>query len=134
MAIFEPKIVPKKIGTCQGAVEYGAEVYSLHEDDFNHNFEVDYFKIKLGYNGIHHYFPIIPKGVMQYFDAYNSAMYFTKNARKTLKSLSEQAPPDSNFRKLVFIAYEGLMATTTSPFWPESCHWDNRGSNNSIHI
>ena len=59
MAIFEPKIVPKKVGTRQGAAEHGAEVYPLHEDDFNHNFEVDYFKIKLGYNGIHHYFPII---------------------------------------------------------------------------
>ena len=113
MAIFEPKIVPKKIGTRQGAAAYGAEVYPLHEDDFNHNFEVDYFKIKLGYNGIQHYFPIIPKGVMQYLDAYNSAMYYTKNARINLKNLSEQAPPDSNFRKLVFIAYEGLMATTT---------------------
>ena len=88
-------------------------MYPLHEDDFNHNFRVDYFKIKLGYNGIHHYFPIIPKGVMQYFDAYNSAMYFTKNARINLKNLSEQSLPDSNFRKLVFIAYEGLMATTT---------------------
>ena len=40
-------------------------------------------------------------------------MYFAKNARINLKNLSEQSPPDSNFRKLVFIAYEGLMATTT---------------------
>ena len=93
--------------------EDGAEVYLLLDEDLNHNFAKDFFQIKLGYNGIHHYFPIVPKGVMQFFDAFNSVTHYSINLRKVLKSLSDQAPTDTNFQKLVSIAHQNLVATTT---------------------
>ena len=68
MAIFEPKILSqRKLERIRGQLNMGLKCIHSMKMTSNHNFEVDYFKIKLGYNGIHHYFPIIPKGVMQYF-------------------------------------------------------------------
>ena len=70
MAIYKPAIVQKSIPTWAGDLEHGAEIYLLHEDDYHHNNDPDYFKIKLAYNGIHHYLPIIPKGLTNYFDSW----------------------------------------------------------------
>ena len=74
MAIYEPAVVQKLILTQAGYLEHGAEIYLLHEDDYQHNNDPDYFKIKLADNGIHHYLPIIPKGLTNYFDAHQNAM------------------------------------------------------------
>ena len=100
------------MSTRSGEFEDGAEVYLLSDEDLNHNFAKDFFQIKLGYNGIHHYFPIVPKGVMQFFDAFNSVTHYSINLRKVLKSPSDQAPRDTNFQKLVSIAHQNLVATT----------------------
>ena len=118
------------MSTWSGEFEDGAEVYLLSDEKLNHNFAKDFFQIKLGYNGIHHYFPIVPKGVMQFFDAFNSVTHYSINLRKVLKSLSDQAPSDTNFQKLVSIAHQNLVATTTvlsglnsnsSRFWFPCC-------------
>ena len=95
------------MSTRLGVEEHVAAVYPLCEDDYDHNFQKDYFQIKLGFNGFHHYFPMVPRGVMQFLDAYNSVHYFTRNAREGLKNLS--VPRDTNFQKLVHIAYEGYV-------------------------
>ena len=112
IAIFKPNVVRKCMSTQSGEFEDGAEVYLLSDEDLNHNFAKDFFQIKLGYNGIHHYFPIVPKGVMQFFDAFDSVTHYSINLRKVLKSLSDQAPRDTNFQKLVSEAHQNLVATT----------------------
>ena len=101
------------MSTRSGLNEDGAEVYLLSDEDMEHKFKKDYFKIKLGYNGIHHYFPIIPKGIMQFMDSVNSVTHYSVNLRKVLKALSDQSPRDTKFQKLVSIAHENLVATTT---------------------
>ena len=111
--IFKPDVARKCMSTWSGEFKDGAEVYLFSDEDLNHNFAKDIFQIKLGYNGIHHYFPIVPKGVMQFFAAFNSVTHYSINLRKVLKSLSNQAPRDSNFQKLVSIAHQNLVATTT---------------------
>ena len=90
MAIYKPAIVQKSIPTWAGDLKHGAEIYLLHEDDYQHNNDPDYFRIKLAYIGIHHYLPIIPKGLTNYFDSHQNAMYFLKNARSALKNFHTQ--------------------------------------------
>ena len=51
MAIYKPAIVQKSIPMQAGDLEHGAEIYLLHEDDYQHYNDPDYFKIKLAYNG-----------------------------------------------------------------------------------
>ena len=113
MAIFKPEVVKKHMSTRSGVYEDGAEVYLLSDEDMQHNFRKDFFQIKLGYNGIHHYFPIIPKGIMQFMDSVNSVTHHSVNLRKVLKALSDQSPRDTPFQKLVSIAHQNLVATTT---------------------
>ena len=113
MAIYKPAVVQKSIPTRAGDLEHGAEIYLLHEDDYQHNNDPDYFKIKLAYNGIHHYLPVIPKGLNNYFDAHQNAMYFLKNARSALKNFHSQLPQDSSYQKLVKISYLALTSTAT---------------------
>ena len=74
--------------TRAGDKEHGAEVICLHEDDYNHQGDPDIFPIKLAYNGIHHYLPIVQRSVCTFLDDYNSAMYHIKNARYKLKKLN----------------------------------------------
>ena len=50
--------------TRTGDKEHGAEVICLHEDDYNHQGDPDFFPIKLAYNGIHHYLPIVQRSVL----------------------------------------------------------------------
>ena len=116
------------MSTQSGEFEDGAEVYLLSDEDLNHNFVKDFFQIKLGYNCIHHYFPIVPKGVMQFFHAFNSVTHYSINLRKVLKSLSNQAPSDTNFQKLVSIAHQN---NNKCPLRAESFDWGNRDSKNS---
>ena len=113
MAIFKPEIVPKRISTHSGEFQDGADVYLLSDHDAEHNYEKNYFKIMLGYNGVHHYFPIIPKGVMQFLDSFNSVTFYSLNLKKVLKALAEQAPKDTNFQNIVRIGYDCLTATTS---------------------
>ena len=113
MAIYKPAVVQKSIPTRAGDLEHGAEIYLLHEDDYQHNNNPDYFKIKLAYNGIHHYLPVIPKGLNNYFDSHQNAMYFLKNARSALKNFHSQLPQGSNYQKLVKISYLALTSTAT---------------------
>ena len=113
MAIFKPEIVPKRISTRSGEFQDGADVYLLSDHDAQHNYEKNYIKIMLGYNGVHHYFPIIPKGVMQFLDSFNSVTFYSLNLKKVLKALAEQAPKDTNFQNIVRIGYDCLTATTS---------------------
>ena len=113
MAIYKPAVVQKSIPTHAGDLEHGAEIYLLHEDDYQHNNNPDYFKIKLAYNGIHHYLTVIPKGLNNYFDSHQNAMYFLKNARSALKNFHSQLPQGSNYQKLVKISYLALTSTAT---------------------
>ena len=98
---------------CTGDLEHGAEIYLLYEDDYQHNNDLDYFKIKLAYNGIHHYLPVIPKDLTNYFDAHQNAMYFLKNAKSALKNFHSQLPQNSSYQKLVKIGYLALTSTAT---------------------
>ena len=113
MAIFKPDVVPKCVSTRSGEFEDGAEIYLLTEEDYEHNFEKDFFPIKLGYNDVHHYFPIVPKGIMQFLDAYNSVRFHSSNLKKVLKALNDQSPKDTNFQIAVRDTYDTLVTTTT---------------------
>ena len=73
MAIYRPKVVQKSKSTCSGDKEHGAEVICLHEDDYEHDNDPDYFKIKLAYNNVYHYMPIVPKAISSFLDDYNTA-------------------------------------------------------------
>ena len=73
MAIYRPKVVHKSKSTRSGDKEHGAEVICLHDEDFQHNNNPDYFKIKLAYNNVHHYMPVVPKAISGYLDDYNTA-------------------------------------------------------------
>ena len=50
---------------------------------------------------------------MQFMDSFNSVKFYSKNLRKVLKELADQAPKETNFQELVRIGYENLVATTT---------------------
>ena len=112
MVIFKPDVVPKRVTTRSGEFEDGAELYLLTQEDHEHNFQKDFFPIKLGYNGIHHYFPVVPKGIMQFLDAYNSVKFHATNLKKVLKALNDQSPRDTNFQKAVQQTLENLITTT----------------------
>ena len=56
---------------------------------------------------------IIPKGLTNYFDAHQNAMYFLKNARSALKNVHTQLPTGSSYQKLVKISYLSLTSTAT---------------------
>ena len=82
MGIYRPKVVMKSKATRSGDREHGAEVICLHEEDYSHQGDPDFFPIKLAYNGIHHYLPIVKRSVATFLDDYNSAIYHIINARK----------------------------------------------------
>ena len=73
MAIYRPKVVQKPKSTRSGDKEHGAEVICLHEEDYEHDNDPDYFKIKLAYNNVHHYMPVVPKAISAFLDDYNTA-------------------------------------------------------------
>ena len=97
--------------THAGDKEHGAEVVCLHEDDNNHQGDPDFFPIKLAYNGIHHYLPIVQRSVCTFLDDYNSAMYHIKNARYKLKKLNGHMPEGCTLAKVVKIAYTTSVTT-----------------------
>ena len=97
--------------TCTGDKEHGAEVICLHEDDYNHQGDPDFFPIKLAYNGIHHYLPTVQRSVCTFLDDYNSAMYHIKNARYKLKKLNGHMPEGCTLAKVVKIAYTASVTT-----------------------
>ena len=111
MAIYRPKVVMKSKPTCAGDKEHRAEVICLHEDDYNHQGDPDFFPIKLAYNGIHHYLPIVQRSVYTFLDDYNSAMYHIKNARYKLKKLNGHMPEGCTLAKVVKIAYTASVTT-----------------------
>ena len=47
MPIYRPKVIQKPKSTCSGDKEHSAEVIYLHEEDYEHDNDPDYFKIKL---------------------------------------------------------------------------------------
>ena len=73
----------------------------------------NYFPIKLAYNKVHHYLPIVPENIFIYLEAYNNATYFTRQARESLKSFRNTLPIESNYYKLVDCAYTAAINTTT---------------------
>ena len=81
MGIYRPKVVMKSKPTRAEDREHSTEVICLHEDDYNHHGDPDFFPIKLAYNGIHHYLPIVQRSVANFMDDYNSAIYHLVNAR-----------------------------------------------------
>ena len=97
--------------TRAGDKEHGAEVICLHEGDYNHQGDPDFFPIKLAYNGIHHYLPIVQRSVCTFLDDYNSAMYHIKNARYKLKKLNGHMPEGCTLAKVVKIAYTASVTT-----------------------
>ena len=97
--------------TRAGDKEHGAEVICLHEDDYNHQGNPDFFPIKLAYNGIHHYLPIVQRSVCTFLDDYNSAMYHIKNARYKLKKLNGHMPEGCTLAKVVKVAYTASVTT-----------------------
>ena len=111
--IFKPEVVQKRVKTRSGEYEDGAELYLLTQEDYEHNFDRDFFPIKLGYNGIHHYFPVIPKGIMQFLDAFNSVKFHSESLKKVLKALNNQSPKDTNFQKAVQLSLDTILTTTT---------------------
>ena len=81
MAIYRPKVVQKLKSTCSGDKEHGAEVICIHKDDYEHDNDPDYFKIKLAYNNVHHYMPIVSKAISSFLDDYNTVQYHIIKAR-----------------------------------------------------
>ena len=111
MAIYRPKVVQKSKSTCSGDKEHGAEVICLHDEDFQHNNNPDYFKIKLAYNNVHHYMPVVPKAISAFLDDYNTARYHIVKSRQSLKKLCGHMPEGSNLGSVIKIAYQASMTT-----------------------
>ena len=106
ICIYKPKVVQKRVPTRTGNLEHGAELYYLDDEDVGKEEESpDYFKIKLAYNGVHHYMPIVPSSVCTYLDAWGNASYYTSRARESLKLFRNQIPKNTNYCKLVDCAY-----------------------------
>ena len=112
MGIYRPKVVMKSKPTRAGDREHGAEVICLHEEDYNHHGDPDFFPIKLAYNGIHHYLPIVQRSVANFMDDYNSAIYHLVNARYKLKKLKGHLPEGCTFQKVAQIAHAASVTTT----------------------
>ena len=111
MAIYRPKVAQKSKSMHSGDKEHGAEVICLHEDDYEHDNDPDYFKIKLAYNNVHHYMPIVPKAISSFLDDYNTARYHIIKARQSLKKLGGHLPEGSNLGSVVKIVYQGSLTT-----------------------
>ena len=111
MAIYRPKVVQKSKSTRSGDKEHGAEVICLHDEDFQHNNNPDYFKIKLAYNNVHHYMPVVPKAISAFLDDYNTARYHIVKSRQSLKKLCGHMPEGSNLESVIKIAYQASMTT-----------------------
>ena len=111
MAIYRPKVVQKSKSTRSGDKEHGAEVICLHDEDFQHSNNPDYFKIKLAYNNVHHYMPVVPKAISGFLDDYNTARYHIVKSRQSLKKLCGHMPEGSNLGSVIKIAYQASMTT-----------------------
>ena len=72
-----------------------------------------YFKVKLAYNGVHHYCPIVQCNIVPFLDAWGHTLHFTKGARDALKIVQSHLPKESNFYKLVNCAHSASVCTTT---------------------
>ena len=70
-----------------------------------------YFKIKLAYNGTHHYIPVVPRSSQDFLDYDHEARYYIKQSRDALNKLSAALPPESWYKKLVDIAYRASLCT-----------------------
>ena len=105
MAIYRPKVVQKSKSTRSGDKEHGAEVICLNDEDFQHNNNPDYFKIKLAYDNVHHYMPVVPKAISAFLDDYNTARYHIVKSRQSLKKLCGHMPEGSNLGSVIKIAY-----------------------------
>ena len=104
----------KKVPSRSYHQEHGAEIIYLEDDDVGKEEEdPDYFRIKLAYNGVHHYIPIVPSYVVSYLEACGHVRYYTKGARDALKLLMSHLPKNSNYYKLVSCAYDASVCTTT---------------------
>ena len=73
----------------------------------------NYFGVKLAYNGIHHYMPIVPSCIVTYLEVQGHVKYYTKGCRDSLKLLKNHLPKESNYYKLVSCAHEAMSSTTT---------------------
>ena len=73
----------------------------------------NYFGVKLAYNGIHHYMPIVPSCIVTYLEVQGHVKYYTKGCRDSLKLLKNHLPKESNYYKLVSCAHEAMTSTTT---------------------
>ena len=114
MCIYRPKVVEKKVPSRHCHQEHGAEIIYLDEDDYlKEETDPEYFKVVLGYNGIHHYVPIVPKYIVEYLEACDHLHYYTRGARDSLKIIMSHLPKDSNFYKLAKCAHEASVCTTT---------------------
>ena len=112
--IYQPKVVPKHVPTCSSILEHGAEAFYLDDEDVGKDEQdPNYFPIKLAYNKVHHYMPIVPENILNYLETYNNATYYTRQAREALKSFRNTLPHDSNYYKLVDCAYTAAINTTT---------------------
>ena len=95
-------------------LEHGAEAFHLDDEDVGKDEQYpNYFPIKLAYNKVHHYMPIVPENILIYLEAYNNATYYTRHAREALKNFRNTLPKDSNYYKLVDCAYTAAINTTT---------------------
>ena len=115
ICIYKPKVVEKKVPSRKCHQEHGAEMIYLNEEDLGQEEDPTYFKVKLAYNGIHHYIPIVPSNIVDYFEAVGQVKDYTRGARDSLKLLMGYLPKTSNYYKLVECAYAASISTT-SPF------------------
>ena len=82
ICIYKPKVVPKKVPSRQCHQEHGREIIYLEDQDVGKEEEdSDYFKIKLAYNGVHHYIPIVPSYIVTFLEACGHVKYYTKGAK-----------------------------------------------------
>ena len=113
IAIYKPKVIPKKVPSRQCHEEHGGEIIYLLDDDIGQEEDPNYFQVKLGYNGVHHYVPIVPSSIVTYLEVQGHVKYYTKGCRDSLKLLLGHLPKQSNYYKLVSCAHEALLSTTT---------------------
>ena len=86
-------MVKKKVPTRTGSVEHGAELYYLSDEDVGKEEEdPTYFKIRLAYNGIHHYCPIVQCNVVPFLDAWGHAVHLYQRLKGLFESIKGPPP------------------------------------------
>ena len=126
MVIYRPKVVQKPKSTCSGDKEHGAEVICLHEEDYEHDNDPDYFKNQ---TGLQQCTPLHASGAQSYFSfpwwLQHSAIPYSK-----IQAEPQKVGWAFAWRIQFRISYKNCLSrvthNSTGFVWVQPCTWHNR--------